>query len=158
MARLFQIFNRVRNGHGSVQEITDEREFFEAAKSSRRLVALFYRTGSAVCDSMVQHTRRLAESHMETKFLTIDVAKTPFLVDRLDIFVLPTMVTIEEGSTKNKFKGYDAFGGTANIHTGVIERVLKSVGALDKTPIAEGSGAQDEQMEETGNDSDLDWE
>eukprot|EP01134_Creolimax_fragrantissima_P001383 CFRG1383T1 len=151
----------VTNGHGSLSEITDERDFFEAAKKSRRMVVLFYRSGSAVCDVMQQHMRRLAETHMETKFLSIDATKTPFLVERLSIFVMPTVLTVKEGKTEQKFKGFDSFGGSANVHTGVIESVLHSVGTLQNTPIADGAGSQVSQstmVGDNGNDSDLDWE
>jgi hypothetical protein len=60
--------------------MADEREFFDATKKSRRVVCHFYRDGAERCKILDMHLRKLAATHLETRFITANVERVPFLV------------------------------------------------------------------------------
>lgn len=76
-------------------ELTDTKEFFNAAKKSSRMVAHFYRGVSPRCEIVDAHFDKLAQTHLETRFIKVDVEKNPFLVERLRIIVIPTITLIK---------------------------------------------------------------
>jgi hypothetical protein len=72
-------------------ELTDTKEFFNAAKRSARMVVHFYRSVTPRCQIVDAHFQRLAPQHLETRFVKIDAEKNPFLVERLGIIIMPTI-------------------------------------------------------------------
>jgi hypothetical protein len=54
-------------------------------KECERGIVHFHRPSSEYSDLLKQHIRRLAEIHIETKFMLLDAEKSPFLSDRLKI-------------------------------------------------------------------------
>jgi thioredoxin-like negative regulator of GroEL len=44
----------------------------------------------------------LAKQHLETRFVKINAEKSPFLVERLGIFIMPTILLIKDGQTIDK--------------------------------------------------------
>ncbi len=95
------------NGHGKMNEIPDEKSFFESCKTSRRVVALFSNSSNPYCKILEEHLTRIAQQHMETKFLVINAEKSPFLVDRLKIWMIPTVVLIVDQKTEYSIVGLD---------------------------------------------------
>ena len=51
---------------------------------------------------MDAHLEKLAQQHMETRFVKLDAEKSPYLTDKLRIFMLPTLALVKSG----KVKGY----------------------------------------------------
>jgi len=47
-----------------------------------------------------KHLSLIAQQHLETRFIKLDVEKAPFLTQRLGIRVIPTMGIIKDGKTK----------------------------------------------------------
>merc|ERR1719231_626448 len=78
------------NGHGKLDKISDQQEFFACGKRSDRLVAIFTRNSNKYGKAMLEHAELLAQRHLEAKFIWIDAENAPFLTDRLNIFMLPT--------------------------------------------------------------------
>ncbi|RYG66429.1 hypothetical protein EON64_09785 [archaeon] len=72
-------------------EMTDTKDFFNAAKKSRFMVVHFYRPVTPRCQIVDAHFQKLAPQHMETRFVKIDAEKNPFLVERLGIIIMPTI-------------------------------------------------------------------
>ena len=105
-------------------EISDTKEFFNAAKKSSRMVAHFYRSVTPRCQIVDAHCERLAQQHLETKFVKIDAEKNPFLVERLGIILMPTIVLIKDGKTEHAIHGFDEFGGTDDFSTQDMAYVL----------------------------------
>jgi len=83
------------NGHGRYMELTDTKEFFAAAKASDKLVVHFYRPTTRYCDNVHAHLEKLAQTHMETRFCKIDAEKSEYLVEKLGVVIMPTMVRSE---------------------------------------------------------------
>lgn len=127
-------------GHGSYQELggggQDSRDvakaFFEASKASQLMVVHFYRPSSRHCDVFHAHLEKLAQQHLETRFTKISVegcdgpdgGPASYLVDKLGIHVMPTLVLIKNRKAIHHIKGFDELGGTADFSTRALEYVL----------------------------------
>lgn len=82
-------------------EVTDTKDFFNAAKKSRFMVVHFYRPVTPRCQIVDSHLQKLAPQHLETRFVKIDAEKNPFLVERLGIIIMPTIGTRASRSHKS---------------------------------------------------------
>eukprot|EP01036_Dinobryon_divergens_P023047 gene23047-31363_t len=118
-------------GHGVYSEIADTKEFFNAAKKSVRMVVHFYRSVTPRCEIVDAHLSKLAFSHLETRFIKIDAEKNPFLVERLGIILMPTIVLIKDGKTEHSLRGFDELGGVDDFSTADMAYVLASHGVLN---------------------------
>merc|ERR1719473_2392935 len=85
---------RKQIGHGEYTEIGghgNEKEFFDAAKASDKLVVHFYRTSTPRCAVIDMHLQKLAVMHPGTRFCKINAEQAPFLAERLRVIFLPTV-------------------------------------------------------------------
>jgi hypothetical protein len=98
-------------GHGSVQELSNEKEFFEAAKKSEHMLCHFYRPTTKRCEIVDKHLTELAPKHIEARFCRINAEKTEFLVQKLLVVVLPTIALIYKGKVIDYIVGFDDIGG-----------------------------------------------
>lgn len=81
------------------------------------------------------HLQKLASKHMETKFARIDAEKSPFLTQRLNIWMLPTLAVVLDEKATDYVVGLDAFGGDLEFSTEALEdRLLASQALLDSAP------------------------
>lgn len=44
-----------------------------------------------------KHLNILTKQHLETKFVKMNAEKTPFLTEKLNIFMLPTLALVKKG-------------------------------------------------------------
>ena len=61
---------------------------------------------------MDAHLEKLAQQHMETRFVKLDAEKSPYLTDKLRIFMLPTLAMVKSGQVlgylvRNLFHMYE---------------------------------------------------
>ena len=75
---------------------------------------------------MDKHLATLARKHIETKFVRVDAEKSPFIAERLKIWMLPTLVLIKDGKTNHSIIGFDELGGNDNFTTQALEHLLLS--------------------------------
>ena len=92
-------------GHGEYSEVNDTKDFFNICKKSQRVVAHFFRGVSPRCQIVDAHFEKLAKAHLETRFIKVNVEKNPFLVERLQIVLMPTMTLIKDGKTEHSILG-----------------------------------------------------
>lgn len=118
-------------GHGRYTEINDTKDFFNAAKKSAKMIVHFYRGVTPRCQIVDAHFERLAATHLEARFVKIDAEKNPFLVEKLGIILMPTIVLIKEGHTEHSIRGFDEFGGTDDFTTPEVSYVLSQHGMLN---------------------------
>jgi len=118
-------------GHGEYTEIANEREFFDICKKSKRVLCHFYRSSTMRCKIIDKHLRILAAKHLETHFITVDVEKVPFLVERLNIRVIPTMACVRDGVTENYIRGFDGISERDDFPTELIEWRLGTTGIIN---------------------------
>ena len=117
-------------GHGSYEEISDQKEFFKRVKGSKRVVVHFSRGTTWRCGIIDKHIGKLVKKHVETKFVKVDAEKSPYLVEKLHIWMLPTLVLIIDGKTDHSVVGFDEYGGNDDFTTETFEQVLLAHGAL----------------------------
>ena len=84
----------------------------------------FYRPATRRCEVVDKHLTALARKHLETKFLRVDAEKSPFLAERLKIWMLPTLVLVKQGRTEHSIVGFDELGGSDNFTTAQLEQLL----------------------------------
>lgn len=117
--------------HGILNEVASQKEWFDEVKNNERTVCLFYRPTSRICEILDAHLCKLAPKHMETKFLRVNVEKSPFICDRLGIYIMPTMIFTKDCFTTGRMEGFDDVGGTQDFSTETLEGVLVSNGIID---------------------------
>uniref|UniRef100_A0A7S2UTJ6 Thioredoxin domain-containing protein n=1 Tax=Fibrocapsa japonica TaxID=94617 RepID=A0A7S2UTJ6_9STRA len=121
--------------------------FFEAAKKSSQMVVHFYRPSTRHCATLDEHLGKLAPRHVETRFVKIDAEKSQFLCERLNIFMMPTLLLVKDGQSFHQIRGFDELGGTDQFPTKMLAWVLSqhNIISYDGGPPEdlnfEGSGA-----------------
>ena len=118
-------------GHGAVQYVVDEKDFFARAKASNKMVVHFARSTTRRCEILLAHLQTLAVKHIETLFIQVDAEKVPFLAERLKIHTLPSLVLCKSGKTEHTMIGFDELGGVDDFTTVALEGVLFRHGVLD---------------------------
>jgi len=130
-------------GHGSYQELADQQAFFNAAKQSDFMLVHFYRGATRLCDVVHRRMEDMAPKHLEARFCKIDAEKSPFLCERLNIFMMPTIVLIAHGQTVHQIRGFDELGGQDNWPEGMLSWVASQFGVLEHEgdrPVLPGEG------------------
>jgi len=117
-------------GHGQYQELTDEKEFFEAAKKSDHMLCHFYRGTTPRCAIVDKHLGLLAPKHIEARFCRINAEKSPFLVQKLLVVVLPTIALVHKGKVIDYVVGFDDIGGHDDFPTEVLEWRIACQGVI----------------------------
>jgi len=118
-------------GHGEYAELASQQEFFDAAKHSPRVVCHFYRPTAKYCQVVDFHMARLAARHIETRFCKINAEKSPYLVEKLNVYMMPTIVCIKDQKTTHHIKGLDELGGTDEFSSDMFAYVLSSHNVLN---------------------------
>uniref|UniRef100_A0A7S0LHG4 Thioredoxin domain-containing protein n=1 Tax=Coccolithus braarudii TaxID=221442 RepID=A0A7S0LHG4_9EUKA len=123
------------NGHGSLTKITEQKEFFDAAKSSEKLICIFTRESNRYGQMMKEHMTVLCQRHLEARFVWVDAENAPFLTDRLNIYMLPTIVCVKGNKVHKQHNGLDEIDGTGKYSTGTLEYLLHIDEMLDEAPL-----------------------
>lgn len=76
------------------------------------------------------HLRKIAHAHTETLFLKLDVEKAPFVVGKLQVVTIPTVVCFVDGIAIDRLTGFDELGGDDEFETVVLSRRLCNSDAL----------------------------
>jgi hypothetical protein len=132
-------------GHGTYTELgggQDARdvakEFFQATKESDRIVVHFYRPTTRFCDVFHAHLSKLAPKHLETRFLMVNVegcdhqgAGASFLVEKLGVCVMPSLVLIKDRRAFHHMTGFDEVGGSEDFSEQALAYVLGCHGVVD---------------------------
>ena len=127
-------------GMGSTQDSRDiAKDFFRTSKESNRIVFHFYRPSTRLCDIFHAHLAKLAEKHVETKFVKVNVegcdnnsgGGASFLVERLGVIIMPTLVLVKDRKAFHHIRGFDELGGTEDFSTNMLAHVLGAHGVTD---------------------------
>ena len=145
-------------GHGTYSSIGEgqqgvdaAKEFFDATKESDRMIVHFHRPSTRSCDVFHAHLEKLAQKHLETRFVKINVDQVSedgangsgaaYLVEKLCIQVMPTILVIKERKAVHQIRGFDELGGTEDVSVEALEWILGAHGGI-KVP--EGMEMPDE--------------
>ncbi|CAH8491608.1 unnamed protein product [Dicrocoelium dendriticum] len=130
-------------GHGVYSELPNERDFFDACKRSAfGLVCHFYRDSTFRCKIVDKHLELLAPKHIECRMIKLNAEKSPFLTQRLNIIVIPTIVLVKDAQVCDRIVGFDELGGHDEFSTAMLEwrlavgRVINYAGDLTTPPDA----------------------
>jgi len=123
------------NGHGKMDKLNDQQEFFAAAKKSSRMVCIFTRNSNKYGKQMLEHAELLAQKHLEARFIWVDAENAPFLTDRLNIYMLPTIVCIKDNKVHTQHNGLNEIDGSGKYSSGMLEYLLHTDGMLDEAPL-----------------------
>ncbi|KAI9311915.1 thioredoxin-like protein [Dichotomocladium elegans] len=148
------------NDHGSYKEIKNEKDFMNITTSTKYVVGHFFHPDFRRCQIMDKHMEGLAKKHYQTRFIKIDVANAPFLVEKLQIRVLPCVMAWLDGYAQIKIVGFDELGGTDGFSTALLELKLMNAGVIRKkidegVPATKGSIFQSNTKQDE-DDSDYD--
>lgn len=120
-----------RKGHGEYTTVAEEKDFFTVCKESDKVICHFYRDSTWRCKIVDKHLATLACKHIEAKFIRIDVEKSPFLVKRLRVVVLPTIALIKDSKTADFIVGFDDLGGNDDFPCEMLEWRIACAGVID---------------------------
>lgn len=117
---------------------------------------------------MDEHLSALAPVHLETRFLKIDVANAPFLVEKLKVRVLPCVIAFVDGVGVDRVVGFEGVGysedtfETRDLEVRLIGAgVLGEVGGVGAGVGGSGRRVKGREEEVKGNDvddDDDDWD
>lgn len=110
-------------GHGEYSEITQD-EFLKAVTGTELCAVHFYHKSMESCKVLDMHLRRLAPKLFTCKFMSINVEKAPFFVDKLRIRVMPTLVLFKDGVAVHHMVGFDEVGGKNEFRTVDLARLI----------------------------------
>eukprot|EP00898_Chlorokybus_atmophyticus_P001571 jgi/Chlat1/2414/Chrsp17S02664 len=127
-------------GHGVYSEIPEEKLFFAEVKKSERVVCHFYRENWP-CKVMDKHLADLAPLHPEARFIKINAEKSPYLCEKLRIFMLPTLALMKVNKVEDYVVGFDELGGTDSFSTDMLRARIARSGVINwdgNAPEADG--------------------
>jgi len=119
----------LNQNHGSYREIKEE-DFLREVTSSDCVVVHFYHKEFTRCKIMDKHLEVLAKTHLETKFLSIDVEKAPFFVTKLQVKVLPAILLFRNGNVVDRIVGFDDLGGADTFKTETLAKRIALSGIM----------------------------
>jgi hypothetical protein len=118
-------------GHLEYTELRDEKQWFEASKENERMVCHFYRGTTWRCEIIDRHLEAIARKHIETKFCKINAENCPFLAEKLNIVLLPTLIMTKDNFVADRIEGFDELGGRDDFTAEVLERRLAKQQTID---------------------------
>jgi len=121
---------KLAQGHGEYTMI-DEKDFFDVAKKSDKLVVHFWRESATRAEIMDKHLRALAQKHWQTRFVKINAEKAPYLAERLHIWCLPSLVLCKDGKTEHTVVGFSPFKSGEEVTTQELEEHIAQFGVIE---------------------------
>jgi len=132
MEALKSELSRVRDlrekDHGHYAELTDEKEVIRATAQEARCVVHFYHRDFRRCQIMDKHLELIAPHHFGTRFIRVFVENVPWLVEKLQIKVLPCVVCFIGGVSKDRLIGFEELGNDDAFTTATLELRLAQSG------------------------------
>ncbi|KAI9240960.1 MAG: thioredoxin-like protein [Podila humilis] len=117
--------------HGIYKDITDEKEVMDITTKSKHCVIHFYHSDFRRCMIVDKHLEELAKKHIKTKFVKIKVENAPFLVEKLQVKILPCVISFTDGLAVDRLIGFEELGNTDNFSTTMLELRYKTVGVIE---------------------------
>merc|ERR1711924_188933 len=123
----------------------DQQEFFACNKASERVGCVFTRNSNKYGKAMLEHCELLAQRHLEARFIWVDAENAPFLTDRLNIYMLPTIVCIKDNKVHKQHNGLNEIDGSGRYTSGMLEYLLQCDEMLDDAPLYEKELQEEEE-------------
>ncbi|ETS59605.1 hypothetical protein PaG_06529 [Moesziomyces aphidis] len=116
---------------GLLTEITHEKDLIGFSSTERQVAIHFFHPKFQRCALLDRHLTVLARLHPGTLFLKANVLNCPFLTQKLNVSVLPCLITFKDGVSKDKIIGFEELGNSDKFSTGALEWRLGQSGIID---------------------------
>ncbi|KAJ3012202.1 UNVERIFIED_CONTAM: hypothetical protein HDU68_001332 [Siphonaria sp. JEL0065] len=126
--------------HGSYENILSEKEVLNITTTVDKVVVHFYHKEFRRCQIMDRHLGTMARKYPKTRFIKIDVEVCPFLVDRLQVKVLPCVIPFLNGVSNERLIGFEELGESDSFQTSLLERRLAEAKVVELDARETGSG------------------
>ncbi|KAH9250612.1 hypothetical protein BASA83_005559 [Batrachochytrium salamandrivorans] len=110
--------------HGRYETVYTEKEILHITTTTDRCIVHFSHKDFRRCQLMDRHMEDLAKKHVKTRFIKIDVADAPFLVEKLKIQILPCIMAFVGGITVDKLLGFEGVSEKDDFPTSALEKRL----------------------------------
>jgi len=109
MAQLKHEHTWRQQGHGSLRELADEREFIEVIGPHERAVVLLDDGRAGAAEDVKRALDRLAKSHLEAQFCRLPVDRARFLTHMVELQGLPTIFVLRDGQVTRQLPPHRLF-------------------------------------------------
>ncbi|KAF9577350.1 hypothetical protein BGW38_007490 [Lunasporangiospora selenospora] len=121
----------MENEHGIYKDVTDEKQILDTTTKTKHCVVHFYHSDFRRCMIVDKHLEALAKKHYKTKFMKIKVENAPFLVEKLQVKMLPCVISFTDGIAVDRLIGFEELGNTDSFSTAMLELRYKTVGVIE---------------------------
>lgn len=119
-------------GYGSLAVIEDESALMKKVAKADNAVVHFGLDTFAKCQYMDHRLNELAQKHLTTAFLRVNVDRCPFLVSKLAIKVLPFVICYKEGQEVLRIVGFSKLGNNPDhFPLSSLEALLRNKRVID---------------------------
>lgn len=152
-----QVDYSVNQGIG-LKDVTKEHELMNFVTAHDLVIIHFYQENFAKCNIVNSLLAQLAQRHLGPLWLSINVKNAPFLVEKLQIKVLPCIVVYKKANLWGKILGYEfvrelTLGYTPNAQD--LESYLVGLGVLTRNSGKLPSGPAQLKQEDSEDDLDI---
>jgi hypothetical protein len=112
-----------RQGHGTYQDVP-EATLMEVCTSTDKVVAHFWHKDFERCKIVDKHLSVLAVKYFSTRFVKVSAEQAPFLVDKLQVRMLPCIISFQGGIAGERLVGFDKLGNRDDFETSALEKLL----------------------------------
>ncbi|KAI7953029.1 hypothetical protein MJO29_008660 [Puccinia striiformis f. sp. tritici] len=118
--------------HGRYVEVKQEKKLIQITAKAKTSVVHFFHPDFERCKTMDKKLEELSSKYFSTRFLRVDVANVPWLVEKLQVKVLPCVVGFLDGVSKDRIVGFEGITGETSkeINSSALELRLKQAGLL----------------------------
>jgi len=96
--------------------------------------------------------RAQAQKHMECRFIWVDAEAAPFITEKLNIWMLPTICCIKNNKIHKQHSGLNEIDGTGKYTSGMLEYLLKCDEMIEEAPLYEREMEEEEEELELDDD------
>ena len=122
--------------HGTYMEIKDEKELMDITTSTKLCIVHFMKPDFHRCGIMDDKLQILAEQHLDTRFISINVDNAPFLVVKLGVQVLPCVIAFKDGVSVDRIIGFEGVSHRPDkITAAELETRLLACGVLVRAKV-----------------------
>ena len=109
------------------------------------MIVIFTPNSNKYGKAMLEHMTLLSGKHLEARFMWVDAENAPFLTDRLNIYMLPTIVCIKDNKVHKQHNGLNEIDGSGKYSSGMLEYLLHVDEMLDEAPLYEQELREEEE-------------
>jgi hypothetical protein len=133
--------------------LPSDQAVLDLTTNNERCIVHFSHPDFSRCAVMDEHLRSLASRHYEVRFARVDVRDCPFLVEKLNVRVLPCVICFIDGVGKDRVIGFEGLAslrkrnGVDNFSTVELEQRFLMSNVLVRGKLAEGGETFNEDSE-----------